>query len=226
MSGVLYVIGIHIGNPKDVTQRCKEKLSELNTLACEDTRDTSRLLKELDLPQNKKLISIFEHQEKIKMPGLIGLLEQGEDVGLVVSRGMPGISDPGYVLIREAYRKGVPVKVIPGISALTAALVVSGLPSDKFIFLGFPPRKGQKQINFFEKYKDLDVTLIFYESPRRLAETLKNLEALFKDWHIAICRELTKEYEEVIRGMYSEVLSKLEEKEVLGECTVLLSRKI
>lgn len=224
-TGTLFMIGIPIGNANDITLRVKVLLEELTVLACEDTRETSHLLKELGVSSRKEFISIFEHGERFKVPKLIQRLKAGEDIGCVVSRGMPVISDPGYLFLREAIRENIPIKVIPGVSAVTTALVASGLPPDKFLFLGFPPRKDQKQRNFFEKYKDLDVTLIFFESPRRLFKTLKNLEIFFSFWNLAICRELTKPYEEVIRGKYSEVSKELEDKEILGEITVVLSLK-
>ncbi len=224
--GTLYVVGLPIGNVKDLTLRSREILEKIKLFACEDTREFRRLLKELSLPCDQELISFFEHTEKIKTPQLIQRLKQGEDVGFVVSRGMPLISDPGYVLVRQVLRENIPLQVIPGVNAVTTALAVSGLPSDKFLFLGFPPRKPGKQIHFFEKYSSLELTLIFYESPRRLMKTLQNLEPLFGDWNIAICRELTKQHEEVIRGNYAQVLARLENKEVLGELTILLSPKV
>src|SRR3989338_721471 len=221
--GTLYVVGLPIGNVKDLTQRSKEVLEKIKVFACEDTREFKRLAKELSLPQEQELISFFEHTERAKTPYLIQRLKEGEDIGLVVSRGMPLISDPGYVLVREALRQNIPLHVIPGVNAGTTALAVSGLPCDKFLFLGFPPRKPGKQLHFFEKYSSLDVTLVFYESPRRLMKTLQNLKPLFGDWAIAICRELTKQHEEVIRGNYTHVLEGLAHKEILGEITVVLS---
>lgn len=224
--GTLYVIGLPIGNVKDLTLRVKDILEQLKLFACEDTREFRRFLKELSLPEDQELISFFEHTERIKTSELIQRLKQGEDLGLVVSRGMPLISDPGYVLVREALREHIPLRVIPGVNAVTTALAVSGLPCDKFLFLGFPPRKSGKQLHFFESYSSLDLTLVFYESPRRLLKTLQNLEPLFRDWNIAICRELTKHHEEVIRGKYTEILRGLDEKEILGEITVAISPKI
>src|SRR3989338_4995756 len=224
--GTLYVVGLSIGNVKDLTQRSKEVLEKVKVFACEDTREFRRLTKELSLSCDPELISFFERTERIKTPQIIQRLKQGEDIGLVVSRVMPLISDPGYVLVRQALRENIPLQVIPGVNAVTTALVFSGLPCDKFLFLGFPPRKPGKQLHFFETYCSLDVTLVFYESPRRLVKTLQNLEPLFGKWQLAICRELTKPYEEVIRGTYTEILKTLNEKEVLGEITVVLSPKI
>ncbi|MBI3016884.1 MAG: hypothetical protein HYY62_02665 [Deltaproteobacteria bacterium] len=151
--GTLYVIGLPIGNVKDLTLRSREILEKIKLFACEDTREFRRLLKELSIPQDQELISFFEHTERIKTPELIQRLNQGEDLGLVVSRGMPLISDPGYVLVREALRENIPLQVIPGVNAVTTALAISGLPCDKFLFLGFPPRKPGKQLHFFEPYE-------------------------------------------------------------------------
>lgn len=223
MTGTLYVISGPIGDVRDISDKAKEHLASLNTLVCEDTRLASRLLKASGIETQKRLIALFEHNERARVEGVLKLLRAGEDVGLIVSAGTPMISDPGYVLVREAIRQEIPVQVVPGPTALIAALLFSGLPPDKFIFLGFPPRKEGKQVNFFKKYAALDLTLIFYESPRRLVKTLTNLLSLFETWQLAVCREMTKPHEEIIRGLYGEVLSKLQEKEVLGEITVVLS---
>ncbi|HBQ20466.1 MAG: 16S rRNA (cytidine(1402)-2'-O)-methyltransferase [Deltaproteobacteria bacterium GWA2_38_16] len=225
-SGTLYVIGLPIGNLKDISHHAQEVLQKLNILACEDTRHAFQLLKDLNLPHNKKLISLYKDNEQRRVPILLKLLKEGNDIGLIVSRGMPLISDPGYVCIREIIQQNIPLHILPGPSACTAALAISGLPPDKFVFLGFPPRKPGKQKNFFEKYAKLEITLIFYESPRRIDKTLHNLEPLFGTWNIAICRELTKIHEEVIRGNYSETLNSLKEKKWLGEMTILISPKI
>src|SRR3989338_1755807 len=157
--GTLYVVGLSIGNVKDLTQRSKEVLEKVKVFACEDTREFRRLIKELSLSCDPELISFFERTERIKTPQLIQRLKQGEDIGLVVSRGMPLISDPGYVLVRQTFRENIPLQVIPGVNAVTTALVFSGLPCDKFLFLGFPPRKPGKKLHFFETYCSLDVTL-------------------------------------------------------------------
>ncbi len=225
MTGTLFIIGTPIGNVKDLTLRAIETLKSLKIIACEDTRDMQRLLREIANQNRIELISFFDQNERQKVPGLIDRLKRGDDMGLCSSRGMPSISDPGFVLIREAIKENIPVKVIPGISSVLTALVASGLPPDKFLFLGFPPRTEIKQKNFFERYRDLDVTLIFFESAQRLSKTLNNLAPLFSGWHIAICRELTKPYEEVIRGTYGEVLAHVSTKPIKGEVTVVLSAK-
>lgn len=232
MSGTLFIIGTPIGNVKDLTFRAIEIIQSLKTIACEDTRDFNRLFGDicslnpsLRVEPNKELISLYEHNERQKVPELIARLKEGCDIGLCTSRGMPSISDPGYILIRAAIRENIPVKVVPGVSSVLTALVVSGLPPDKFLFLGFPPRTDIKQRHFFERYLDLDVTLIFFESSQRLEKTLKNLEVLFSEWNIAICREMTKPYEEIVKGLYTDVLSQIVGKSMKGEVTVVLSGK-
>src|SRR3989338_9444360 len=137
--GTLYVIGLPIGNVKDLTQRSKEVLEKIKLFACEDTREFRHLLKELSLPQDQELISFFEHTERIKTPQLIQRLKQGEDLGLVVSRGMPLISDPGYVLVRQTFRENIPLQLIPGVNAVTPALDFSLLPYFFFFFFLFSP---------------------------------------------------------------------------------------
>ena len=226
MGGKLYIIAAPIGNPKDITDRAKEMLGQLTFLACEDTRTAKRQLQTWQIPcEHKRFISLFEHNERQRVSLLLDVLRQGQDVGLLVSRGTPMISDPGYILTREAIEAGMEIKALPGPSACISALLVSGLPSDKFLFLGFPPRKEGQQRRFFEKYKDLDLTLIFYESPRRVLKTLTRLEPVFSNWNMAVCRELNKPYEEIIRGRLSDVLNHIKDKKILGEITVVLAKK-
>lgn len=225
MSGTLYVISTPLGNIRDISFRAKEYLEKLKFFACEDTRDFTRLLRDLDIPLNKNLFSCFEHNEKKQISKVIELLKRGEDVGIVSSRGTPLISDPGYLLTRAAMDEGMRVVPLPGASSVMAALVASGLPADKFVFLGFPPRKKGEQMRFFEKFSDLDVTIVFFESPYRLYKTLKNNESLFGGAYVVVCRELTKPYEEILRGRYLEILSELKDKKILGEVTALISKK-
>ncbi len=222
VSGNLYLISSPIGNPKDISVRAKECLEQLTVLACEDTRVIGRFLKTWGIGEQKKLISYYEHNERKQVPYILNFLKSGEDVGLVVCAGTPLISDPGYVLVREAIAEGISVKMIPGPCACISALLISGLPPDKFLFLGFPPRKEGEQRRFFEKFLGLGITLIFYESPRRLYKTLFRLQVLLKNHKIVICRELTKTYEEVIRGQVGDILLKLKDQKIRGEITVVL----
>lgn len=225
MPGTLYLISTPIGNTLDISSRAKEYLTKLKFFACEDTRDFTRLLRELDIPSDKNLFSCFEYNERKQVSKIIDLLKGGEDVALVSSRGTPLISDPGYILTRTAIDEQIRVVPLPGATSVMAALTASGLPADKFIFLGFPPRRSGEQRRFFEKFSDLDLTIIFFESSYRCYRTLKNIEPLFQDAHLVICRELTKPYEEILRGKYQQVLSDMGDKRLLGELTLLLSKK-
>lgn len=225
MFGTLYVISVPIGNISDISLRAKDYLEKLKFFACEDTRDFTRLLRDLDIPLNKNLFSCFEHNEKKQISKVIELLKRGEDVGIVSSRGTPLISDPGYLLTRAAMDEGICVVPLPGASSVMTALVASGLPADKFVFLGFPPKKKGEQKRFFEKFSDLDVTIVFFESPYRVIKTLENIEPIFQNAHLVICRELTKKHEETLRGKYEDVLLSLKRREILGEVTALISKK-
>ncbi|MEK7790612.1 MAG: 16S rRNA (cytidine(1402)-2'-O)-methyltransferase [Deltaproteobacteria bacterium] len=228
MFGTLYVISVPIGNISDISLRAKQYLEKLKFFACEDTRDFTRLLRDLDIPHipmTKNLFSCFEHNEKKQISKMIEWLKRGEDVGIVSSRGTPLISDPGYLLTRAAMDEGIRVVPLPGASSVMAALVASGLPADKFVFLGFPPRKKGEQRRFFEKFSDLDVTMVFFESPYRLYKTLKNNESLFGGAYVVVCRELTKPYEEILRGKYEHISEIIKNRKILGEVTVVISRK-
>ncbi len=225
MPGTLYLISIPIGNILDVSLRAKHHLEKLNVFACEDTRDFSRLLRELDIPLNKTLVPLFEHNERAQISKLIELLKSGEDVGIVSARGTPLISDPGYLMTRAAIDEGIHVVPLPGATSVMAALVASGLPTDKFVSLGFPPRKKGEQRRFFEKFSDLDLTIVFFESPYRVIKTLKNIEPIFQNAHLAICRELTKPHEEILRGKYLAMITELKDKKILGEVTIIISQK-
>ncbi|MBI4041748.1 MAG: 16S rRNA (cytidine(1402)-2'-O)-methyltransferase [Deltaproteobacteria bacterium] len=223
-SGTLYIISTPIGDKEDISIHAIEILKQLKVLACEDTRDSQRLLKDLGIAiDGKRFISYYDEIERQKHPVLIDHLKQGMDLGLLSSRGTPLISDPGYVLIRKAIEEKIPLKVLPGPSAFMVALIYSGLAPDKFIFLGFPPRKKNKQYVFFEKFSKLGVTLIFYESPRRLKKTFENIFPLFSGWQICLGRELTKTHQEIVRGTLEEVMKNYDVDGILGEITIVLS---
>ncbi|MFN7064955.1 MAG: 16S rRNA (cytidine(1402)-2'-O)-methyltransferase [Aquificaceae bacterium] len=218
--GRLYVVGTPIGNLEDITLRALEVLKKVQFIACEDTRRTLILLNHYNL-KGKKLISYYEPKERVQVPKVLKLLEK-EDVALVSDAGMPSISDPGYRLIRACVEKGIPVEVIPGPSAVLTALVGSGLPTDRFTFLGFLPRKGLE--GFFEEVKAYrDNTLIAFESPNRLLKSLQAMEKVYGDYiPVCIARELTKLHEEYIRGGLKEVLEDLQKRqEIKGEIVML-----
>ncbi|MFN4319875.1 MAG: 16S rRNA (cytidine(1402)-2'-O)-methyltransferase [Aquificaceae bacterium] len=218
--GKLYVVATPIGNLKDITLRALEVLKEVNFIACEDTRRTLILLNHYNI-KDKKLISYYEPKESVQVPKVLKLLEK-EDVALVSDAGMPSISDPGYRLIKACVEKGIPVEVIPGPSAVLTALVGSGLPTDRFAFLGFLPRKGLEK--FFEEVKTYtDTTLIAFESPNRLFKSLQDMEKVYGgDVQVCVARELTKVHEEYIRGKLKDVLENLQKRpEIKGEVVLL-----
>jgi 16S rRNA (cytidine1402-2'-O)-methyltransferase len=218
--GKLYVVGTPIGNLKDITFRAIEVLQSVNFIACEDTRRTSILLNHYKI-EDKKLLSYYEPKESVQVPKIIKLLEK-EDVALVTDAGTPSISDPGYKLIRACIEKGIPVEVIPGPSAVITALVGSGLPTDRFTFVGFLPKKGLN--NFLEELKAYkDSTIIAFESPNRVLKSLEAIKETYGDnTTVCIARELTKLHEEYIRGRVVEVLEELSKRgEIKGEVVIL-----
>lgn len=211
-----------IGNLKDITLRALEVLQSVNFIACEDTRRTLILLNHYKI-QDKKLISYYEPKESVQVPKVLKLLEK-EDVALVSDAGTPAISDPGYKLIRGCIEKGIPVEVVPGPSSVLTALVGSGLPTDRFTFLGFLPRKGLEK--FFEELKTYrEDTLIAFEANNRLLKSLQAMEKVYGgDVLLCVARELTKLHEEYVRGKLSEVLQELQQKEEIKGEVVLLWR--
>ena len=217
--GTLYVIGTPIGNLEDITLRALRLLREVDLIAAEDTRKARQLLQHYGI--EKPMTSFFAGNEHRKKARLLAALAAG-DVALISEAGMPGISDPGYLLVRAALDRGYPVVAIPGPSAHTAALVVSGLPSDRFIFLGFLPRKGGERRALLEQVAASPLTLVLYEAPHRLAATLRDMRAVLGDRPIALCRELTKRFEEVWRGTIDDALRHLAEHAPRGEYTLVV----
>ncbi len=220
--GTLYLVSTPIGNLGDITLRALETLRQVDFVASEDTRHTGLLLKHFEI--GKPQIAFHEHNERQAAPRIIGLLEEGKSVALVTSAGTPGISDPGYVLVRDAIAAGIAVTAIPGPTAFVMALVLSGLPVHSFTFRGFPPSKPGKRRHFLEADADSPYTLIYYESPFRLRKLLEDALAVFGDRPAAIAKELTKVYESVRRGPLSELLANVEENPK-GEYVVLIAGK-
>ncbi len=217
----LYVVPTPIGNLKDITLRALEVLEKVKFIACEDTRRTKILLNHYKI-EGKKLISYYQPKEDTQIPKLIGLLEY-EDVALVSDAGTPGISDPGFRLVRRCLEEGISVEVLPGATAMTTALIGSGLPTDRFIFLGFPPKKGTK--GYFERLKSCeDTTFVVYESPKRLYRTLILIHEVFGNVDVCVARELTKLHEEYIRGKLKKVMEEIKERETLKGEVVLVFR--
>lgn len=222
MAGRLYLVATPIGNLGDVTLRALETLKLVDFVASEDTRHTGVLLKHFEI--SKPQIAFHEHNERQAAPRIIQLLEEGKSVALVTSAGMPGISDPGFVLVRDAIAAGIEITAIPGATAFVMALVLSGLPVHSFTFRGFPPNKPGKRKHFLEADKESPYTLIYYESPFRLRKLLEDALEVFGDRPAAVAKELTKIYESVRRGRLSELLMNLEENPK-GEYVVLIAGK-
>jgi 16S rRNA (cytidine1402-2'-O)-methyltransferase len=207
---MLYMVATPIGNLSDISQRALETLRQADYIASEDTRKTGRLLAHFDI--KKPQISFHEHNERRVVGRIISLLAQRKTVALVTSAGTPGISDPGFTLVRAALEAGVEVTMIPGPTAFVMALVLSGLPTHSFTFRGFAPRKPGQRQRFLAVDKDSPHTLIFYESPHRLRAFLTDAIEVFGDRRAALAKELTKMFESVKRGALSELLAGLEEK--------------
>lgn len=218
--GILYICGTPIGNLEDITIRALKILKEVKLIAAEDTRHTKKLLIHYQI--NTKVTSYHEYNKFKKAPYLVEILKNGQDIALVSDAGMPGISDPGYVLINLALNNNIKIIPIPGVSALITALVVSGLPTDKFVFEGFLPRKIKERKRYFKSIKNEERTIIFYETPHRLKRALKDMLEILGDRKIVIARELTKKYEEIIRGKLNLVLSEMNTKEIKGEITLVV----
>jgi 16S rRNA (cytidine1402-2'-O)-methyltransferase len=219
-TGRLYIVGTPVGNLEDITLRALRVLGEVEAIACEDTRQTQKILNKFGL--RKPLISYFQPREGRRVPEIIGLLKEGRDVALVSDAGTPGISDPGFPLIREALKEGIPVVPIPGPSAVTAALSAAGLPTHRFLFVGFPPPKKTGLRKFLEALTEEKATLVFFLPTRRIQEFLEGVRQILGDRRVVIARELTKVHEEFIRGRAGELSASLGQKALRGEATVLV----
>ncbi len=221
--GSLYIVSTPIGNREDITLRALRILKEVDLIAAEDTRHTILLLRHFGI--QTPLTSYFEGNEFKKKEFILSKLKQGHRVALVSDAGTPGISDPGFRLIQTAIENQIPIIPIPGPSAVIAALSVSGLPTDAFLFKGFLPHKSKKKRDLLTQLEDVRETLIFYESPHRLSETLNDIFDILGDREMVLTRELTKVYEEVIRGKVSEIQTQIGERKLKGEITLVISGK-
>ena len=217
----LFIVSTPIGNLEDITFRAVSTLNSVSLIAAEDTRRSKVLLSRYTI--NTKMVSYFEHNKFQRISQIEGILSDGKDVAVITDAGTPAISDPAYKLVRKAIEIGSRVEAVPGPSAVLAALVSSGLPTDRFLFEGFlPPKKGRKKR--IEKLINIEGTIVIYENSNRLKRTVKQLHDIFGDRPAVLCRELTKMYEEIVRGTLSSLLHILENKTFKGECVLLVSK--
>ena len=221
MAGKLLVVATPIGNLDDLSPRARAAFAAADLVACEDTRHTGRLLAHLGI--KKPLVSLHEHNERQRLPRLLADLREGKTIAVASDAGTPLLSDPGFLLVREAAAEGFRIEAIPGPTAPLAALVVSGLPPYPFTFAGFPPPKSGKRRAFYKGWSDLGHTLVLFESPHRLLASLEDALAELGDRPAAVARELTKLHEEVLRGRLSELLAELKGRPALkGEFVVVI----
>jgi 16S rRNA (cytidine1402-2'-O)-methyltransferase len=219
-AGTLYLVATPIGNLEDVTHRALRILGEVDLVAAEDTRHTRRLLDHYGI--SVPVTSLFEHNERTRAPGLVRKLEEGRSIALVTDAGSPGVADPGFPLVRAAVAAGLRVESVPGPSAAIAALQVSGLPTDSFTFVGFLPVKAGARRRRLEELHERRETLVAFESPHRIEACLADLEAVWGGRPIALARELTKAFEEVLRGTAAEVRAALTPERRRGEMVLVL----
>lgn len=219
----LYIVATPIGNLEDISQRAKTVLADADTIACEDTRVARKLFSLLELPLPKKFISYEDHSEQDKAHLLADLIENGEIVALISDAGSPLISDPGYKLVRLCRSKGLPVHAVPGASAVISALQLSGLPTNRFMFAGFIPNKDKARTDLFSELKNINTTLVFYETALRLVKTLKVMAEAFGQREIAVAREITKIYEECRNGTAVDLISHFEQNPPKGEIVIMVA---
>jgi len=222
VSGTLYIVATPIGNLEDITLRALRVLREVDLIACEDTRQTRKLLDRHGIA--KPLVSYHEHNEQSRAPELLRELEAGRNIALVSDAGTPLISDPGFRIVEQARALGIAVTPIPGPSALTSALSASGLPTDAFFFGGFLPAKKSQRRKMLEGLKGYPATLVFYESPHRIMESLDDIVSVLGARRMTLARELTKIHEEFLPGTASELREALGQRQVKGELTLLIAR--
>ena len=221
---MLILACLPIGDARDASAHLIESIQNATYVAAEDSRKFARLCQELNIKHHAKVITFFEGNESEKIDELTSLLKSQKDVLVVTDAGAPGVSDPGYRLIRAAIESDVKIKVLPGPSAVVTALLLSGLPTDRFCFEGFPPRTQGARSKWFNDLAQEERTIIFFEAPHRIVESLKDAgDAFGLDRIGAVCREMSKHYEEVVRGELSQLIEWAESKDVLGEITIVIS---
>jgi 16S rRNA (cytidine1402-2'-O)-methyltransferase len=219
LAGKLYLVATPIGNLQDITLRALETLRSVDLIAAEDTRHAAILLRHYDI--HKPAVSYHDFNERKVTPQLVAQLQAGKTIALITDAGTPGISDPGFYLVRAALAENLVVEAIPGPSAVVAAVTISGLPCDRFVFEGFPPVKKGRQ-TFFLNLAGEARTIVLYEAPQRVSRTLQDILTHWGDRRVALARELTKIHEEVRRGKASEILAGLQEQSLRGECVLVV----
>ena len=221
---MLILACLPIGDVRDASAHLIESIQNATYVAAEDSRKFARLCQELNIKHHAKVITFFEGNESEKIDELTSLLKSQKDILVVTDAGAPGVSDPGYRLIRAAVESDVKIKVLPGPSAVVTALLLSGLPTDRFCFEGFPPRTQGARSKWFNDLAQEERTIIFFEAPHRIVESLKDAgDAFGLDRIGAVCREMSKHYEEVVRGELSQLIQWAESKDILGEITIVIS---
>lgn len=229
--GILYIVPTPIGNMQDITLRAINVLQTVDVIACEDTRKTGLLLQKIasqslqgDALRKPRLVSYYEQNELQRIPEVIAAIKDGLNIALVSDAGTPAVSDPGFKLIRECIAEGIKIESLPGASSVITALAVSGLPTDKFLFVGYPPKKPGHREMFFQNLAKLPIktTIIFFEGPHHILRTLEGMKQVFGDTDIVICRELTKIYEEIRRETISSSIEHFEKQLPKGEFVILL----
>ncbi|MFC1475257.1 16S rRNA (cytidine(1402)-2'-O)-methyltransferase [Candidatus Zixiibacteriota bacterium] len=221
--GKIYLIPTPIGNMSDITHRALEILNEVDLIACEDTRHSGRFLKQFNI--KKKLVSYHNFNELSRSQELKSTLEQGHSIAVITDAGSPGISDPAYRIARMAIDNGFELSALPGANALIPALTASGLPTDRFFFEGFLPNKTIARKKRLEKLKEFEHTIVFYESPHRIKKSLDDILFVFGNREICIAREISKKFEEYLRGNVSDIIEQLESKTVKGEIVLVVKGK-
>jgi 16S rRNA (cytidine1402-2'-O)-methyltransferase len=223
VSGQLILAATPIGNVADASARLKSALASAQIIAAEDSRRAKRLIQDLEISTTAQIWSFYDAVEEAKSPELIDRVEAGDVVVVISDAGMPTVSDPGYRIVQEAIARGIKVSVIPGPSAVLTALAISGLAVDRFSFEGFLPRKSGERRNFLDQLADDQRTMVFFEAPHRLVESLQDFAEVFgQDRQAVICRELTKTYEEIVRGSFVELIT-WADREILGEITLVVA---
>ena len=221
---MLYIVANPIGNLEDITIRASRILEEADLILAEDTRKTGLLLQRLNI--KKKLVSFYEHNEIRKIPLIIEELKKGRNIALVSSAGTPTISDPGYKLIKACREEGVPVTSLPGPNSIINCLALSSIPHDKFVFLGYMPRKRSAQKKLLERIREWDITLVFFESPYRILKSLKVIKEVLGEVQVIVAREMTKKFEEVLEVGVDEAIDHFSKKEPKGEFVIVIDSPV